>query len=113
MGESEPQEHPLPAQSQPQVKEPSSPEARLQPEDLSLAASQQRLKEESGSSQAQPSKPPELKLSVRKLLGCTPSPPPVGSERSSSPEERRPSPEASQPPIARPTALAHDELKGG
>lgn len=33
-----------------------------------------------------PLKTPELKLSVRKLLGCSPSPPPISRDRSASPE---------------------------
>lgn len=43
-----------------------------------------------------PLKPPELKLSVRKLLGCSPSPPLVVQDRSPSPvasPEIKPSPQ--------------------
>ena len=36
-----------------------------------------------------PIKQPELKLSVRKLLGCTPSPPPIIRERSISPDDHK------------------------
>ncbi|KAK0182553.1 hypothetical protein PV327_000681 [Microctonus hyperodae] len=67
----------------------SSPTAdsRLQPEDLSITAKiinkDTKPDDEITST---PSKTPELKLSVRKLLGCSPSPPPaVSNEHSSSP----------------------------
>ncbi|XP_014218359.1 retinal homeobox protein Rx2-like [Copidosoma floridanum] len=102
MGDAERQ--PSPALS----KHPDSPESSLrllQPEDLSLAS---RLRDETA--HQPPTKPPELKLSVRKLLGCTPSPPPVNdTDRSSSPEERGPSPRQQITTIARPPRLIHDD----
>ncbi|XP_015520538.2 retinal homeobox protein Rx [Neodiprion pinetum] len=53
--------------------EPPSPDGRLQPEDLSVGT---KLREKPESARSGPPKTPELKLSVRKLLGCSPSPPP-------------------------------------
>ncbi|XP_008214820.1 pituitary homeobox 3 isoform X1 [Nasonia vitripennis] len=92
------------------VKEPSSPETRLQPEDLSLSSSQ-KLKEET---EKRLTKPPELKLSVRKLLGCTPSPPPVSSrDRSCSPCDEQKEAEVRPAPIlSRPSLLQLDDAKG-
>lgn len=66
------------------VEEPPSPEGRLQPEDLSVTAKIKDIRDTSES--LPPLKTPELKLSVRKLLGCTPSPPPISRDRSPSPE---------------------------
>lgn len=66
------------------VEEPPSPEGRLQPEDLSVAAKIKDIRDTAES--LPPLKTPELKLSVRKLLGCTPSPPPISRDRSLSPE---------------------------
>ncbi|XP_011647304.1 short stature homeobox protein 2-like, partial [Pogonomyrmex barbatus] len=66
------------------VEEPPSPEGRLQPEDLSVTAKIKDIRDTAES--LPPLKTPELKLSVRKLLGCTPSPPPISRDRSSSPE---------------------------
>ncbi|XP_029036493.1 short stature homeobox protein 2-like [Osmia bicornis bicornis] len=66
------------------VDEPPSPEARLQPEDLSVATKTKEIKDTTDS--LPPLKTPELKLSVRKLLGCSPSPPPISRDRSASPE---------------------------
>ncbi|XP_070159096.1 short stature homeobox protein 2 [Polyergus mexicanus] len=66
------------------VEEPPSPEGRLQPEDLSVAAKIKDIRDTAES--PLPLKTPELKLSVRKLLGCTPSPPPISRDRSPSPE---------------------------
>ncbi|KAK0088458.1 hypothetical protein PV325_011987 [Microctonus aethiopoides] len=67
----------------------SSPtDSRLQPEDLSITSKiinkDTKPDDEITST---PSKTPELKLSVRKLLGCSPSPPApaVSNEHSSSP----------------------------
>lgn len=60
------------------VKEPPSPEVRLLPEDLSLNTA----KSKESSLELLPLKVPELKLSVRKLLGCSPSPPPITSDLS-------------------------------
>ena len=60
------------------VKEPPSPETRLQPEDLSLNTT----KSKENSLELLPLKTPELKLSVRKLLGCSPSPPPITNDLS-------------------------------
>lgn len=54
------------------VKEQLSPETRLIPEDLSVNTT--KIKETTEI--VLPLKTPELKLSVRKLLGCSPSPPP-------------------------------------
>ncbi|XP_043503063.1 paired mesoderm homeobox protein 2-like [Polistes fuscatus] len=71
------------------IEEPPSPEARLQPEDLSVATTKIKdvVKEVKASTEnASPLKTPELKLSVRKLLGCSPSPPPITRDRSASPE---------------------------
>ncbi|XP_044591120.1 paired mesoderm homeobox protein 2-like [Cotesia glomerata] len=63
----------------------SSPESRLQPEDLSVAT---KVTKESTKQNTEvslpPLKTPELKLSVRKLLGCSPSPPPVSRDTSPS-----------------------------
>ncbi|XP_072767698.1 uncharacterized protein [Anoplolepis gracilipes] len=66
------------------IEEPPSPEGRLQPEDLSVAAKIKDIRDTAES--LPPLKTPELKLSVRKLLGCTPSPPPISRDRSPSPE---------------------------
>ncbi|XP_076392582.1 uncharacterized protein LOC100876814 [Megachile rotundata] len=66
------------------VDEPPSPEGRLQPEDLSVATKTKEVKDTGDS--LPPLKTPELKLSVRKLLGCSPSPPPISRDRSTSPE---------------------------
>ncbi|RLU20913.1 hypothetical protein DMN91_007527 [Ooceraea biroi] len=66
------------------VEEPPSPEGRLQPEDLSITAKIKDIRDTADS--LPPLKTPELKLSVRKLLGCTPSPPPISRDRSPSPE---------------------------
>ncbi|XP_032674661.1 short stature homeobox protein-like [Odontomachus brunneus] len=63
---------------------PPSPESRLQPEDLSVTAKIKDMRDTADS--LPPLKTPELKLSVRKLLGCTPSPPPISRDRSPSPE---------------------------
>ena len=62
---------------------PDSPESRSQPEDLSVSSSQQRSREDR---ERRPlsGKPPELKLSVRKLLGCSPSPPRSPTSRAGS-----------------------------
>ncbi|XP_033217549.1 short stature homeobox protein 2-like [Belonocnema kinseyi] len=60
------------------VKEPASLEQRLLPEDLSLNTA----KSKESSVELLPLKAPELKLSVRKLLGCSPSPPPIKSDLS-------------------------------
>ncbi|KAF7397342.1 hypothetical protein HZH68_008564 [Vespula germanica] len=70
------------------VEEPPSPETRLQPEDLSVATKiKDVVKEVKASTEnVSPLKTPELKLSVRKLLGCSPSPPPITRDRSASPE---------------------------
>lgn len=75
-------------------RKPSSPESRLQPEDLSVSSATRPKNSPPPTVQQ---KPPELKLSVRKLLGCTPSPPPVRPSRSPSPEDLR-----SVSPIVRP-----------
>ncbi|XP_011498758.1 PREDICTED: short stature homeobox protein 2-like [Ceratosolen solmsi marchali] len=96
------------------IKEPPSPEVRLQPEDLSV----QRLKVEAERRTPQPTLPkrPELKLSVRKLLGCTPSPPPISRDRSTSPDEQRPdgrpSPEVRQSSLLKPASGHEDTVKG-
>ncbi|KAL0133434.1 hypothetical protein PUN28_000875 [Cardiocondyla obscurior] len=66
------------------IEEPPSPEGRLQPEDLSVTAKIKDIQDTADS--LPPLKTPELKLSVRKLLGCTPSPPPISRDRSPSPE---------------------------
>ncbi|KYN08262.1 Short stature homeobox protein [Cyphomyrmex costatus] len=66
------------------VEEPPSPEGRLQPEDLSVTAKIKDIRDTAEN--LPPLKTPELKLSVRKLLGCTPSPPPISRDRSPSPE---------------------------
>lgn len=66
------------------VEDPPSPEGRLQPEDLSVTAKIKDIRDTAES--LPPLKTPELKLSVRKLLGCTPSPPPISRDRSPSPE---------------------------
>ena len=58
--------------------ESSSPETRLIPEDLSVNTT----KSKENNVGILPLKTPELKLSVRKLLGCSPSPPPVTSDLS-------------------------------
>ncbi|XP_014472244.1 PREDICTED: ALX homeobox protein 1-like [Dinoponera quadriceps] len=63
---------------------PPSPEGRLQPEDLSVTAKIKDMRDTAEN--LPPLKTPELKLSVRKLLGCTPSPPPISKDRSPSPE---------------------------
>lgn len=63
---------------------PPSPEGRLQPEDLSVTAKIKDMRDTAEN--LPPLKTPELKLSVRKLLGCTPSPPPISRDRSPSPE---------------------------
>ncbi|XP_017790821.1 PREDICTED: short stature homeobox protein 2-like [Habropoda laboriosa] len=69
------------------VDEPPSPEARLQPEDLSVTTKSKEVKDVANTADSLPPlKTPELKLSVRKLLGCSPSPPPISRERSPSPE---------------------------
>ncbi|XP_015118768.1 short stature homeobox protein 2-like [Diachasma alloeum] len=83
----------LPDATSVDTSEPSSPESRLQPEDLST-----KIPKDSKENVelTVPLKPPELKLSVRKLLGCSPSPPPVVQERSPSPvasPEVKPSPQ--------------------
>lgn len=65
------------------MDEPPSPEGRLQPEDLSVTT---KSKEAKDVDSLPPLKTPELKLSVRKLLGCSPSPPPISRDRSASPE---------------------------
>lgn len=93
------------------IKEPSSPETRLQPEDLSLSSTQ-KLKEET---EKRLTKPPELKLSVRKLLGCTPSPPPVNSrDRSCSPcDEPKEAEVRSTPILSRPGLLQIDDVTKG
>ncbi|XP_048510624.1 retinal homeobox protein Rx-B-like [Athalia rosae] len=63
--------------------EPPSPDGRLQPEDLSVGT---KLREKPESARTSgPPKTPELKLSVRKLLGCSPSPPPLRPSPSPSP----------------------------
>jgi len=56
----------------------------LQPEDLSVTAKIKDIRDTAEN--LPPLKTPELKLSVRKLLGCTPSPPPISRDRSPSPE---------------------------
>lgn len=66
------------------IDEPPSPEGRLQPEDLSVTAKIKDIRDTAES--LPPLKTPELKLSVRKLLGCTPSPPPISRDQSPSPE---------------------------
>lgn len=66
------------------VEEPPSPEGRLQPEDLSVTAKIKDIRDTAES--LPPLKTPELKLSVRKLLGCTPSPPPISRDQSLSPD---------------------------
>ncbi|XP_046823059.1 short stature homeobox protein 2-like [Vespa crabro] len=70
------------------VEEPPSPETRLQPEDLSVATKIKDVVKEvkASTDNVSPLKTPELKLSVRKLLGCSPSPPPITRDRSASPE---------------------------
>ncbi|XP_017890064.1 short stature homeobox protein 2-like [Ceratina calcarata] len=69
------------------VDEPPSPEARLQPEDLSVTTKSKEVKDVANTADGLPPlKTPELKLSVRKLLGCSPSPPPISRERSASPD---------------------------
>lgn len=69
------------------VDEPPSPEGRLQPEDLSVTTKSKEAKDAINTTDALPPlKTPELKLSVRKLLGCSPSPPPISRDRSASPE---------------------------
>nr|XP_031825315.1 short stature homeobox protein 2-like [Nomia melanderi] len=69
------------------VEEPPSPEARLQPEDLSVTTKTKEIKDVVNTSEnLPPIKTPELKLSVRKLLGCSPSPPPISRDRTPSPE---------------------------
>ncbi|CAK9808515.1 Short stature homeobox protein [Anthophora plagiata] len=69
------------------VDEPPSPEGRLQPEDLSVTNKSKEVKDVVNTVDSLPPlKTPELKLSVRKLLGCSPSPPPISRERSPSPE---------------------------
>ncbi|XP_076637816.1 short stature homeobox protein 2 [Colletes latitarsis] len=69
------------------VEEPPSPEGRLQPEDLSVATKTKEVKDAASVAETLPPlKTPELKLSVRKLLGCSPSPPPISRDRSPSPE---------------------------
>lgn len=65
------------------VKEPLSPETRLIPEDLSVNTTKTK---ENNSTEILPLKTPELKLSVRKLLGCSPSPPPPITSRELSPK---------------------------
>lgn len=73
-----------------QEKRPESPpESRLQPEDLSVSSRPKNSPPPVAPTVQLPTKPPELKLSVRKLLGCTPSPPPVRPSRSPSPEDLR------------------------
>lgn len=67
------------------MDEPPSPEGRLQPEDLSVTTKSKEAKEATTDA-LPPLKTPELKLSVRKLLGCSPSPPPISRDRSASPE---------------------------
>lgn len=67
--------------------EPPSPEGRLQPEDLSVTTKSKEVKDVVNTADSLPPlKTPELKLSVRKLLGCSPSPPPITRDRSVSPE---------------------------
>ena len=67
--------------------EPPSPEGRLQPEDLSVTTKSKEVKDVVNTVDSLPPlKTPELKLSVRKLLGCSPSPPPITRDRSVSPE---------------------------
>ncbi|KAK1118443.1 hypothetical protein K0M31_015141 [Melipona bicolor] len=67
--------------------EPPSPEGRLQPEDLSVTTKSKEVKDVVNTGDSLPPlKTPELKLSVRKLLGCSPSPPPITRDRSVSPE---------------------------
>ncbi|XP_057337281.1 pituitary homeobox 1-like isoform X2 [Microplitis mediator] len=63
----------------------ASPESRLQPEDLSVATkvTKESVKQNTDTVLL-PLKTPELKLSVRKLLGCSPSPPPVSRDLSPS-----------------------------
>lgn len=69
------------------MDEPPSPEGRLQPEDLSVTTKSKEAKDAINATDALPPlKTPELKLSVRKLLGCSPSPPPISRDRSASPE---------------------------
>ncbi|XP_050589817.1 short stature homeobox protein 2-like [Bombus affinis] len=69
------------------VDEPPSPEGRLQPEDLSVTTKSKEAKDVVNTVDSLPPlKTPELKLSVRKLLGCSPSPPPISRDRSASPE---------------------------
>ncbi|KZC06277.1 Short stature homeobox protein [Dufourea novaeangliae] len=66
---------------------PPSPEARLQPEDLSVTTKTKEIKDTPNTVESLPPlKTPELKLSVRKLLGCSPSPPPISRDRTPSPE---------------------------
>lgn len=74
-----------------QEQQRHSPEVRLQPEDLSVTT---KVKDKIDISVLSPRKTPELKLSVRKLLGCSPSPtppppppnPPAYQNRSPSPD---------------------------
>lgn len=69
------------------MDEPPSPEGRLQPEDLSVTTKTKETKDVANTSESlSPLKTPELKLSVRKLLGCSPSPPPISRDRSPSPD---------------------------
>lgn len=69
------------------VDEPPSPEGRLQPEDLSVTTKSKEAKDMVNTADSLPPlKTPELKLSVRKLLGCSPSPPPISRDQSASPE---------------------------
>ncbi|XP_076282984.1 uncharacterized protein LOC143210219 isoform X2 [Lasioglossum baleicum] len=70
------------------VEEPPSPEARLQPEDLSVTTKTKEIVKDvsNAAENLAPLKTPELKLSVRKLLGCSPSPPPISRDRTPSPE---------------------------
>ncbi|XP_063994040.1 homeobox protein Hox-B2a-like [Diachasmimorpha longicaudata] len=74
------------------TSEPSSPESRLQPEDLST----KMPKDSKENMEVIIPLKPELKLSVRKLLGCSPSPPPVIDDHSPSPaanKDVKPSPQ--------------------
>lgn len=100
-----------------------SPESRLQPEDLSISSQRQQKDSEppeKRSPQPTVTRQPELKLSVRKLLGCTtPSPPPPPPrERSASPIDepiRESSPEIRHNSVViRPTTtLLHEDSSKG
>ncbi|XP_012275765.1 short stature homeobox protein 2-like [Orussus abietinus] len=80
-------------------------DAPSSPEDLSVAARDAQATVPKLTSKTPRTTPrtPELKLSVRKLLGCSPSPPPADDPRTrspspeSAPEARRRSPDPKQP----------------